>query len=39
MAPEYVYEDDSGVLGVDKAMLALEAVIGLAARVRALEGK
>jgi hypothetical protein len=39
VAPEYVYEDDSGVLGVDKAMLALEAVIGLAARVRALEGK
>lgn len=39
VAPEYVYESDDGILGVDKAMLALEAVIGLAARVRALEGK
>lgn len=37
IAPEYVYENE-GVLGLDKAMLALEAVIGLAARVRVLEG-
>lgn len=39
VAPEYVYTDENGKLGVDKATLALEAVIGLAARVRALEGR
>lgn len=37
IAPEYVYEDDDGFLGVDKAGLALECVMGLAARVRDLE--
>lgn len=35
-APEYVC-DTGGVLGVDKAGLALEAVLGLASRVRQLE--
>ena len=35
-APEYVH-DAAGVLSVDKAGLALEAVIGLASRVREIE--
>lgn len=39
IAPEYVYKRADGTLGVDKASLALECVIGLAARVRAMEGK
>lgn len=39
VAPEYVYENADGVLAVDKASLALECVIGLAARVRELEEK
>lgn len=38
VAPEYVHEGIDGKLAVDKASLALECVIGLAARVRALEG-
>jgi hypothetical protein len=38
VAPEYVYEND-GVLAIDKASLALECVIGLAARVAELEKK
>ncbi len=38
MAPEYVKRDEDGYLSVDKAGLALECVIGLSARVRALEG-
>lgn len=39
VAPEYVFEDENGMLAVDKAGLALECVIGLAARVRDLENK
>lgn len=39
VAPEYVFEDENGMLAVDKAGLALECVIGLAARVRELENK
>lgn len=38
IAPEYVHETEDGVLGIDKAGLALECVAGLSARVRALEG-
>lgn len=38
-APQYVYESDDGILGVDKAGLALEGVAALASRVRALEAK
>lgn len=37
IAPEYVHEGENGYLSVDKAGLALECVIGLAARVRELE--
>lgn len=37
IAPEYVFEDDDGVLSVDKAGLALECVIGLSKRVSRLE--
>jgi Chaperone of endosialidase len=36
VAPEYVYDND-GILAIDKASLALECVIGLAARVAELE--
>lgn len=36
VAPEYVIERD-GILSIDKAGIALECVIGLAARVRELE--
>ena len=39
VAPEYVHEDGNGMLSVDKAGLALEAVLGLAARVAALEAQ
>lgn len=39
MAPEYVHADADGVLAIDKASLALECVIGLAARVRDLESR
>lgn len=39
IAPEYVHRGHDGLLGIDKAGLALECVIGLADRVRALEGK
>lgn len=39
VAPEYVFEDENGMLAVDKAGLALECVLGLAARVRELENK
>lgn len=38
IAPEYVYEGEDGILGVDKAGLALEVAMGLAIRVRDLEG-
>lgn len=38
-APEYVHEGADGKLAIDKASLALECVIGLAARVRELEEK
>jgi hypothetical protein len=37
VAPEYVHEGEDGILGIDKMGLALECVIGLAARVRELE--
>lgn len=36
--PKRYVRDNGGVLGVDKASAALEAVIGLAERVRRLEG-
>lgn len=36
--PEYVHEDEDGVLSVDKASLVLEVVMGLAERVKHLEG-
>lgn len=39
VAPEYVYVGDDGYLGIDKAGIALEAVLGLAKRVRELEAK
>lgn len=39
IAPEYVYEGEDGILGVDKAGLALEVAMGLAIRVRDLEGR
>lgn len=39
IAPQYVHEDDEGFLSIDKAGIALECVLGLAARVRALEAK
>lgn len=39
VAPEYVHEAEDGTLGVDKASLALEMIMGLASRVRALEGR
>lgn len=37
VAPEYVHTAGNGLLSVDYSLLALESVIGLAARVRALE--
>lgn len=37
VAPEYVQTTDDGYLSIDKAGIALEAVLGLAARVRELE--
>lgn len=39
IAPEYVHETVEGVLSIDKAGLAVECVIGLSARLRALEEK
>lgn len=39
VAPEYVRVDEQGYLGIDKAGIALEAVIGLAERVSELESK
>lgn len=39
IAPEYVYEGEDGILGVDKAGLALEVAMGLALRVRELESR
>jgi hypothetical protein len=39
VCPHYVTTGENGMLGVDKAGIALEAVIGLAARVRALESR
>lgn len=39
VAPEHVFTDASGHLAIDKAGIALEAVIALAYRVRELEGK
>ena len=37
VAPEYVHRSDSGMLSVDKAGLAIEMAVGLAARLRRLE--
>lgn len=39
VAPQYVTVGADGMLGIDKAGIALEAVIGLAARVRELEAR
>lgn len=39
VAPEYVHEGTDGILSIDKASLAMECIIGLAARVRELEEK
>lgn len=39
VAPEYVQTSDDGKLSIDKAGIALEAVMALADRVRKLEGK
>lgn len=37
VAPEYVYRNDAGMLSIDKAGLAIEMAVGLAARLRKLE--
>ena len=37
IAPQYVHEGEDGFLAIDKAGLALECVVGLAARTRDLE--
>lgn len=39
VAPEYVHVGEDGYLGIDKTGIALEAVLGLAKRVRELEAK
>jgi hypothetical protein len=39
ICPRYVFTDGNGMLGIDKASIAMEAVIGLASRVCALEDR
>lgn len=39
VAPEFVYEGDDGILGIDKASLAIEVSLGLAIRIRSLESR
>lgn len=39
VAPEYVHENEDGMLSVDKASLSLELVLGLYQRIRELEAR